>query len=207
MRPGEDNGGAGAGPDIERKSSGPVMLLLVLVAVSLTVAACLGGPPVMADGEAAHAFSLPALPGYAVPEVATVPGSPALAGSGTRIALSDYAGEPVIINFFAAWSPPCKAETKLLATFYRLYNRYDGKVLVIGVDSRDSRAAALRLLRASGVTYPVASDPALAVSGKYGVPGLPTTYFLNAQHQIVKTNLGWLNWHKLREGVAAMDAT
>ncbi len=113
----------------------------------------------------------------------------------------------MIINFFAAWSPPCKAETRLLATFYRLYNHYDGKVLIIGVDSRDSRAAALRLLRASGVTYPVASDPTLAVAGKYGVPGLPTTYFLNAQHQIVKTNLGWLNWHKLREGVAAMDTT
>jgi peroxiredoxin len=207
MRPGEDKGGAGGGADIERKSSGPVMLLLVLVAVSLTVAACLGGPPVVADGQAAHAFSLPALPGYTVPEVRTVPGSPVLAGSGPTITLSDYAGEPVIINFFAAWSPPCQAETRLLATFYRLYNRYDGKVLIIGVDSRDSRAAALRLLRASGVTYPVASDPALAVAGKYGVPGLPTTYFLNAQHQIVKTNLGWLNWHKLREGVAAMDAT
>jgi peroxiredoxin len=195
------------GRDAERKSAGPVMLLLVLVAVSLTVAACLGGPPVVADGEAAHAFSLPALPGYAVPEVRASPGSPVLAGSGSQISLSDFAGEPVIINFFAAWSPPCKAETRLLAHFYQLYNRYDGKVLVIGVDSRDSQAAALRLLRASGVTYPVASDPALTVAGKYGVPGIPTTYFLNAQHQIVKTSLGWLNWHKLREGVAAMDAT
>jgi peroxiredoxin len=207
MRPGKDEGGAGAGQDAERKSAGPVMLLLVLVAVSLTVAACLGGPPAMPDGEAARAFSLPALPGYAVPGVRAVPGSPALAGSGTRIALSDFSGEPVIINFFAAWSPPCKAETRLLAQFYRLYNRYDGKVMIIGVDSRDSRAAALRLLRASGVTYPVASDPALAVAGRYGVPGIPTTYFLNAQHQIVETNLGWLNWHKLRVGVAAMDAT
>jgi peroxiredoxin len=204
MRPGENKGGGGAGPDIERKSSGPVLLLLVLVAVSLTVAACLGGPPAVADGQAARAFSLPALPGYTVPEAAAVPGSPALAGAGTRIALSDFAGEPVIINFFAAWSPPCKAETRLLAQFYRLYNRYDGRVLIVGVDSRDSRAAALRLLRASGVTYPVASDPALAVAGKYGVPGVPTTYFLNARHQIVRTNLGWLNWHKLREGVAAM---
>jgi peroxiredoxin len=206
MRPGEDKSSSEAAPDAGRKSSRPVMLLLALVAVSLTVATCLGGPPAVADGQAAHAFSLRALPGYAVPEVRAVPGSPVLAGSGTQITLSDFAGKPVIINFFAAWSPPCKAETRLLASFYRLYNRYDGKVLIIGVDSRDSRAAALRLLRASGVTYPVASDPGLAVAGKYGVPGIPTTYFLNARHQIVMTNLGWLNWRKLREGVTAMDS-
>jgi peroxiredoxin len=168
----------------------------VLVAVGLTVAACLGGPPVVADGQAAHGFSLPALAGSA-----------ALGGSGQRVALSAYAGKPVIINFFAAWSPPCQAETRLLAKFYKLYNRFDGPVLIIGVDARDSRAAGLRLVREAGVTYPVAADPALAVAGQYGVPGIPTTYFLNAQHQIVKTNLGWLNWHKLREGVQAMDAS
>jgi len=94
----------------------------------------------------------------------------------------------------------------LLAHFYRLYNRYDGKVIIIGVDSRDSRAAVRRLLLVSGVTYPVAWDPAQHVAGLYGVPGIPTTYFLNARHQIVSTNLGWLNWHKLREGVDAMNA-
>jgi thiol-disulfide isomerase/thioredoxin len=112
----------------------------------------------------------------------------------------------VIINFFAAWSPACKLETQLLASFYRLYNRYDGKVIIIGVDSRDSRGAVRRLLLASGVTYPVGWDPAQDTAARYGVPGLPTTYFLNARHQIVSTNLGWLNWHKLRAGVAAMDA-
>jgi hypothetical protein len=44
------------------------------------------------------------------------------------------------------------------------------------------------------------------VGGRYGVPGIPTTYFLNAQHQIVKTNLGWLNWRKLTLGQRMMDA-
>jgi cytochrome c biogenesis protein CcmG/thiol:disulfide interchange protein DsbE len=159
-------------------------LLVVLAAVGLTVAACLA-PKVLSTGETASSFSLPEL-----------------ANSHQRVSLSDYAGKPVIINFFASWSPPCKGETGLLAHFYRFYH---GKVLILGVDSRDDRTAALQLMRRSLVTYPVVTDPALAVAARYGVPGIPATYFLNARHEIVKTDLGWLSWKKLRTGVTEMD--
>ena len=60
-------------------------------------------------------------------------------------------------------------------------------------------------MRNSLVTYPVATDPALVVAAKYNVPGVPSTYFLNPRHQIVLADYGWLNWKKLRAGVAAMD--
>ena len=95
-------------------------------------------------------------------------------------------------------------ETALLAHFYRYYH---GKVAIVGVDARDNSGAALSLLRASLVTYPVGSDSNLDVASKYGVPGVPTTFFLNAKHQIIRTDLGWLNWKKLRTGVAAMDGS
>jgi peroxiredoxin len=159
----------------------------VLVGVGLTLASCLAGPPAIADGQPAHGFSLPAL-----------------LNSPTRISLSQYAGRPVILNFCSAWSPPCQVETLVLQTFYQ---RHHGTVAIVGVDSRDSRAAGLRMLAASGVRYPVAYDPAQSVGGRYGVPGIPTTYFLNSQHQIVKTNLGWLSIAKLQRLTRVMDAT
>jgi hypothetical protein len=65
--------------------------------------------------------------------------------------------------------------------------------------------AALRLLRGSAVTYPVGSDPALVVAGRYRVPGLPATYFLNARHQIVLVKLGWVSRGQLRAGLLAMN--
>jgi peroxiredoxin len=159
-------------------------LPVILAAVGLTVAACLG-PRVLASGQAASGFSLPEL-----------------TSSAHQIALSDYAGQPVIINFFASWSPPCAAETQLLAHFYRFYH---GKVQIIGVDSRDDRSSALALMRKSLVTYPVVNDPSLTVAARYRVPGIPATYFLNARHQVVKADLGWLSWKKLEAGLRAMN--
>ena len=152
--------------------------------VALVLTARLTGPPMIPDGQAAHGFSLPPL-----------------LNSKTPISLSQYAGQPVILNFCSAWSPPCKAETKVLAKFYKLRPG----LKVVGIETRDSRAAALQMLRAGHVGYPVADDPTESVGGLYGVPGIPTTYFLNSQHVIIRTRLGWLNWHKLTDGMKAMD--
>jgi peroxiredoxin len=182
MRPAE---GESMRPVAGGTSGGSVTLLAVLVGVALTLTSCLAGPPAIADGRVAHGFSLPSL------------------NSGPRITLSAYRDQPVILNFCAAWSPPCKVETLVLETFYR---HHHGLVKIIGVDSLDSRAAGLRLLAASGVQYPVAYDPTQSVGGLYGVPGIPTTYYLNSQHQIVRTNLGWLSITKLRRATQLMDA-
>lgn len=160
-------------------------LLITLALVGITVAACLGPRMLAARDQAASSFSLPGLKDPA-----------------DRVSLSDYDGKPVIINFFAAWSPPSKAETQLLAHFHRYYH---GQVLIIGIDARDDRAAALKLVRQSRVTYPVATDKDLHVAARYGLPGVPATFFLNSRHQVVKADYGWLSWKKLRRGVTVMD--
>jgi peroxiredoxin len=182
MRPGAGGRPGGA----SERSSGPVTLVAVLVLCGLALTAWLGGAPAIADGQAAHGFSLPPL-----------------LNSSKRISLREYNGHPLILNFCAAWSPPCAAETALLAKFYRLRPG----LVVIGIDSLDSRAAGLRMLRTGQVGYPVAADPAQSVGGQYGVPGIPTTYFLNARHQIIRTNLGWLSWARLKAGMRAMEAS
>lgn len=161
---------------------GRTPLAAVLCAAALLASAC--GAKAIATGEQANSFSLPAL-----------------ANSSHPISLSDYAGQPLIIVFWATWSPTSAAEIRVLGHFYR-YHRH--KVLIVGVDTRDSRSAALRLLRKMRVTYPVAADSRLAVATKFHVPGVPAAYFLDAKHEIVVTQLGGLDWSKIRQGVAAM---
>ncbi len=123
---------------------------------------------------------------------------------GHVVSLAQFAGRPLIVNFFASWCPPCKRETPLLAKFY---SGAKGSVVVIGVDANDEAGPAEQFLRRAGVTYPIAFDPLPAsVTTSYGVYGLPQTFFLNGKHRIVKHVFGALTLSQLHSGVALMDS-
>ena len=118
-----------------------------------------------------------------------------------HVSLASYAGQPVIVNFFASWCGPCHTETPLLARYYKSEH---GTVHLIGVDANDSRTAALAFTEKYGVSYPVGSDPAVTTASAYGVAGLPQTFFLNAQHKIVDRVYGVVTASSLAKGVKLM---
>jgi len=152
-----------------------------LVAIAL-VASGSGAPAGAAADPAAPTFSLPVL-----------------GQSGQKISLSDYAGRPLIVNFFASWCEPCQKETPLLATFYRSEH---GKVAIVGLDENDVLGSATSFTHKEGVSYPVGFDPGVTAASAYGVAGLPQTFFLDARHRIVDRIFGAVTLADINRGIA-----
>lgn len=135
---------------------------------------------------AARAFSLPLL------------------GASGQVSLAQYAGKPLIVNFFASWCGPCEKETPMLARFYRAHH---GSVALVGIDGNDVTSNALRFARASGVSYPVGWDPQINVGVAYQVSGVPQTFFLDARHRVVYRVFGAVTPAQLSEGLALSSSS
>lgn len=115
-----------------------------------------------------------------------------------RVALADYRGRPVVVNFFASWCVPCRSE---MPTFARVAGDFDGQVVFLGVDHQDSRGPALALLQETGVTYPTGYDPDGAVAREYGLFGMPSTVFVSADGDVVATRTGEMSETELRDAL------
>ena len=106
-------------------------------------------------------------------------------GGGSAVDLSTLAGRPTVINVFASWCRPCRDEMPLLA---RADAEYGDAVQFVGIDFGDSAPDdAIELARASGVTYPLLSDPDQTTRAKLKVAAMPQTLFVDAQGRIVAT--------------------
>ncbi len=161
-------------------------LFALCAAASLTGIALAAGGGSTPAGPAAD----PAAPAFSVP---------VLGHSGQQVSLREYAGQPLIVNFFASWCDPCKQETPLLARFYRAEH---GRVALVGLDENDVMSHALSFTRGAGVTYPVGWDPEVTAASSYGVSALPQTFFLNARHRIVDRIFGAVTLAELSKGIA-----
>ncbi|RXW32835.1 TlpA family protein disulfide reductase [Propioniciclava flava] len=109
-------------------------------------------------------------------------------GSGRQVNLAGLRGSPMVINFWAQWCGPCRAEAPSLAQFAQ---RAHGKVAVLGVDYSDpDPSLALAFAQQSGWTYPHVTDPLRQTAGPIRFTGIPVTIFVDAQGRIVYRTIG-----------------
>jgi len=96
---------------------------------------------------------------------------------GKPLRLAAFKGHPVVLNFWASWCAPCRAEAPTLES---TYERYRGRgVVFIGVDLQaDTWDASRIFLKGFKITYPVGRDESGKVGRTYRVVGIPTTYFI-----------------------------
>jgi len=102
-----------------------------------------------------------------------------LDGKGT-VALADFRGRPVLVNFWASWCPPCRRETAALVAFSRAHPG----IAVLGVAVNDEPADARAFARRHRIPYAVGSDPDGKLVDLYGLPGLPATFVIDAEGRL-----------------------
>ncbi len=109
--------------------------------------------------------------------------------NGEAVRLSELRGKPVILNLWASWCGPCRAEMPALQA---LHEDLGSQIVVLGVNAsdQDSRQAAEEFLSANGITFPVVYDERGAVSDLYMLQALPTTYFIRADGIIEDITIG-----------------
>lgn len=163
---------------------------------ALALTACSGGQP---DSEPplAATTSPTAAEAPAAPSPADrVPDLPVEAFDGTRVSLADYAGTPLVVNFWASWCPPCIAEMPDLEAVHQATN---DQVTFVGIDTQDTPEAAGRLVEQTGVTYDLVRDPDGELFRAFGVFGMPSTFYVDADGTIIDRHTGLLTRDALIE--------
>ncbi|MEZ4736097.1 MAG: TlpA disulfide reductase family protein [Caldilineaceae bacterium] len=107
---------------------------------------------------------------------------------GETISLDDLRGKGVVLNFWASWCDPCRAEAELLeATWLR---EKENGIVFIGLDYLDQEPAAKAYLAEYNVTYPNGPDLQSDAARRYGIKGVPETFFIDPEGKIAHMVIG-----------------
>lgn len=103
-------------------------------------------------------------------------------GSDRRESLADFRGKVVVLNVFASWCDPCKAEAPILADAQRSLRRQDATI--IGVTYLDNSVDSEQFVHQEHITYPVLRDVSGNFVRSFGTTGVPETFVINRQGKI-----------------------
>lgn len=128
-----------------------------------------------------------------------------LDANGKQVKLSDYFGKPIVVNFWATWCPPCRAE---LPGFDAAAAEYDGQVQFMMIDltdgSRETEDIAFTFMEENGYSFPVYFDTELDAAYTYGVYSIPMTLFINADGSIRTSYIGAMQEDVLLDNINSL---
>jgi cytochrome c biogenesis protein CcmG, thiol:disulfide interchange protein DsbE len=126
---------------------------------------------------------------------------PRLAGGGNG-SLDDYKGQVVVLNFWASWCEPCRAESPLLQRWHKRLEQRNATVL--GVDVQDVSGDARDFAAEFGLTYPMLRDGPGDIRDEFGIRGLPETFVVDRRGRIAAVARGPVDERFMREQVAPL---
>jgi peroxiredoxin len=109
---------------------------------------------------------------------------------GETIKLSDIRGQAVLVNLWATWCPPCRAEMQSIERVYQEYKDQGLTVLAINMTYQDDPLAILPFVAEQGLTFPILLDETGEVGNAYQLRSLPSSYFIRRDGIINEVVIG-----------------
>lgn len=110
--------------------------------------------------------------------------------AGETVALSNHLGQPVMVNFWATWCPPCRKEMPIIQKYADLF---DDRLVVLAINAGEEESVVQNFVIDSGLDLQFLLDPTNSVAELYAVRGFPTTLFINTEGSLVATHIGELD--------------
>ncbi len=123
---------------------------------------------------------------------------------GETVKLSDYRGEKVMLNFWATWCPPCRAEMPDMQKFHE--EHHEGVILAVNLtETENSPRNVDKFLDEYGITFTVLADKNTTVGNIYKAQALPTSYLIDSEGKIHNIAVGPLNYELMVQEFEKMD--
>lgn len=114
---------------------------------------------------------------------------------GEQVALSDYRGRRVMVNFWATWCPPCRAEMPDMQSFYE---DKDVEILAINLTGTESsRDGVTDFTNEFGLTFPILMDEDTQVANEYQIQPIPSSFMIDSNGRIQYKALGAMNYEMM----------
>ena len=122
---------------------------------------------------------------------------------GSEIALADYRGQVVLLNFWASWCPPCRDEALDLQALYSDY--HEAGFTIIGVNMLESSPQkALDFIEEFGISYPNGEDREQRVTNLYRVEGPPESFLLDQAGKVRQFYIGSIRYDTVSKAIEAL---
>ncbi|MCL6573598.1 MAG: redoxin domain-containing protein [Bacillus sp. (in: Bacteria)] len=120
--------------------------------------------------------------------------------------LSTYKGKKVILNFWATWCPPCKAEMPHMENFYEENQVNDVVILAVNLTAGETKQSnVLKFIKDYGLTFPVLMDTDGNVGNMYQAISIPTTYIIDTKGIIQQKIVGPMSKKTMETVISKID--
>ena len=110
--------------------------------------------------------------------------------TGESVKLSDLRGQAVLVNLWATWCPPCRAEMQSIETVYNEYKDQGFVVLAVNMTYQDNQTDIMPFVDQEGLTFPILLDETGAMANAYQLQSLPSSYFIGRDGIIREVVIG-----------------